>query len=408
MLRKGRNTLESQALRPQVMVVALKRLAGRLGPNVTLARFCREYGISKQKVYARFDDWSQLRKSAGLPGQGDRSSYTREGLIATVREAADALGEELSLPEFVRQTGISPRPIERLFGNWTALKAAAGLTRRRKPGPRPRLTKDELLAELRRVTTERGDVSLRAFCRELDVSPSTIERLGAWGELRHEAGLPRRARTGRPLWQTKLAGDLFDPQTERPADLPGAMLASRSRASLPVLSPAHADAHAAAQCDHETRHPAQTEMSVPPVDLVWTSPSVGGVSVWDDEGVGGSVGGVSAWDDQGVGGSGGGVSAWDDEGVGGSGGGVSESVPSRLAELATSIVVSGDERAMGDIEQHNDEGPTVPGPDCEPGRQRRTGFDREPGDERLDSEAQSRTRCGRPTTPAHRSRTRRL
>ena len=70
------------------------------------------------------------------------------------------------------------------------------------------------MGHLRRVVNERGDVTLRAFCRELEVSPATIERIGTWGELRREAGLPRRARTGRPSWETQQLGDLFDPQTE--------------------------------------------------------------------------------------------------------------------------------------------------------------------------------------------------
>ncbi|MDZ4689328.1 MAG: hypothetical protein SH850_29995, partial [Planctomycetaceae bacterium] len=45
----------------------LRLLAGRIGPNVTLDRFCREIGVAPGTVARFWGTWTQLRVAAGLP-----------------------------------------------------------------------------------------------------------------------------------------------------------------------------------------------------------------------------------------------------------------------------------------------------------------------------------------------------
>ncbi|MDZ4686073.1 MAG: hypothetical protein SH850_13475 [Planctomycetaceae bacterium] len=46
----------------------LRLLAGRIGPNITLDRFCREIGVAPGTVARFWGTWTQLRIAAGLPG----------------------------------------------------------------------------------------------------------------------------------------------------------------------------------------------------------------------------------------------------------------------------------------------------------------------------------------------------
>ena len=202
--------------RRAAMAAALRGVAERVGPDVTVARFYQETGITDRAIYQLFENWAALRVAAGLPAEVKRGrrTYSREGLLATLKETAAECGEDVSMNEFVSRTGVAAATVRRLFGSWTAFKESAGLTKARRPGPRPRFTREELLGHLRRLVDERGDVTLAAFCRELEISTQTLNRVGTWTELRRELKLPRRARTGRPKWQTELAGEIPDPSEE--------------------------------------------------------------------------------------------------------------------------------------------------------------------------------------------------
>jgi AcrR family transcriptional regulator len=201
------------------MIAALRELAEAHGPDVSVARFCRESGLSNSHIYRYFENWADLREQAGLPAFVDRTRiharHTEESLIEALRAVVQEVGEDVSLKDSQYHTGISPHPIYRLFGRWQAFKEAAGLPRQRKPGLPARHDEQSLLERLREFVKERGsDVTLYDFCRETGISPDTVYWYGSWRQLRRKLGLTDCGR--RPTWDpddpnAHLIANLWDP-----------------------------------------------------------------------------------------------------------------------------------------------------------------------------------------------------
>src|SRR5688572_12038854 len=99
-------------LRRQEIIAALREVANRLGPNISIAGFYRETGITDRKVYQLFDNWSDLRIQAGLPAEVNRSRtrYSREELLQQLHDLAAEIGDDISSTEFSSRTGISACP----------------------------------------------------------------------------------------------------------------------------------------------------------------------------------------------------------------------------------------------------------------------------------------------------------
>jgi len=115
-----------------------------------------------------------------FPSVATQRDLSRDDLIERVREIASVLGREtLPRAEFVRETGITVRQIEKHFDTWNELVEAAGL----EPYERNlRKTDDELLAALRDAFVEGGGILTRRrlpkHCRFGDYVYA--KRFGRW------------------------------------------------------------------------------------------------------------------------------------------------------------------------------------------------------------------------------------
>ena len=75
--------------------------------------------------------------------------HSREGLIARLKELVERLGDDITLVQFCRETGIGPGTVRIYCENWSDLRRMAGLPRRR--GRRPHFSDELLLSDLCRV-----------------------------------------------------------------------------------------------------------------------------------------------------------------------------------------------------------------------------------------------------------------
>ncbi len=198
------------------LVGELQELTAEQGPDLTLRQFCRATGRPASHVYRDFDAWADLRAAAGLSPQISRRAsrtHTRESLIAALRQAVSQQGPALSRVQFSRLTGISPHPILRVFGSWRALREAAGYTAHPRSGMPATYTRVQLEDLLRRLVAEQGPhITLHEFCRTTGVSPSTVDRLVGWGELRLGLGLMPSGSRRAAEFERSLAGEPLDPR----------------------------------------------------------------------------------------------------------------------------------------------------------------------------------------------------
>jgi len=97
----------------------------------------------------RIDEAELAAFRAGL-----RRRYTDEEILEELRATAGRIGRSPTMREFAQDAGahVHPQTVIEHFGTWNAAKRAAGLV------PRRFLTREELLAHLRRLGDELGRV----------------------------------------------------------------------------------------------------------------------------------------------------------------------------------------------------------------------------------------------------------
>src|SRR6476619_5397198 len=98
---------------------------------------------------------------------GIRRRYTDEQILEALRASAERLGRSPTMKEFAADpgAGMHPQTVIEHFGTWNAAKRAAGLM------PRRFATRDELVAELRRLGEALGRVPT---ARDLDERRGTM------------------------------------------------------------------------------------------------------------------------------------------------------------------------------------------------------------------------------------------
>lgn len=142
------------------IIKTMKNIAARKGRDwLTWKEFLSESNISSKQFNKHFVRWNDAIIQAGLKpldnkGRPDtKKGYSKEELLSKIKETANKLKRDhLAESEFTKETGISYRPIHRLFGNWEQAVKEAGL--KIHPAHKIKISEVELFQEYFRVTEE--------------------------------------------------------------------------------------------------------------------------------------------------------------------------------------------------------------------------------------------------------------
>lgn len=150
-----------------------------------------------------------MARQAQEPQRGLRT-MSRDDVLQMALELKEDYGEGLTLTAFRRETGLSQHLIFDLFGNWRELRMMIGLTPMA-PRSRKKFTNAQLVEHLKRLAGERGpNITQWEFCHAVGTSHAEIgRRFGSWGNLRVEAGLPRRIRRPSQFTDEQMLDDLL-------------------------------------------------------------------------------------------------------------------------------------------------------------------------------------------------------
>jgi hypothetical protein len=144
------------------IIEAIQNLAKKKGRNwLTHHEFLLELDISQHQFSNHFARWNDAVVQAGLrplskTGRPDKpKGMTKEHLIQSVLHIAEELGRKaISETEFTKKTGISYRPIHRLFGSWEQFVTEAGLSIH--PSHNKKIPDEALFKEFYRLRDEIG------------------------------------------------------------------------------------------------------------------------------------------------------------------------------------------------------------------------------------------------------------
>jgi AcrR family transcriptional regulator len=139
------------------------------------------------------------------PAWLDRRRRLLERLVELERESPG----RVSLSEFCRAAGVSETLVQRRFGGWRRLRAAAGLPAVRDLRGRGQVhSREALIASLKKLAQGRP-LTEREFCAKVGVSTTTIERhCGSWRALRAMAGMRKSPRRHRDIGSLEISLDL--------------------------------------------------------------------------------------------------------------------------------------------------------------------------------------------------------
>ena len=173
----------------------IKSIAAKKGRAwLTWKEFLLESGISSKRFHKHFVRWNDAVTQADLQildytGRPDKEKgYSKEVILDKIREIATTLKRNyLALGEFQKESGISERPIYRLFGSWEQAVKEAGLNIH--PAHNIKIPDDNLFQEYFRVTEELGHFpSYNEFSQKSENSIGVYEnRFGNFTEFRKHA-----------------------------------------------------------------------------------------------------------------------------------------------------------------------------------------------------------------------------
>lgn len=168
----------------QSLLAEVRRVAGLVsGETLTEALFNEHARVHSTTIRKRFGSWRDVLTAAGLPDRydGRTAAKNREHVLSEIRRIANELGKrELRRREFTEKSGITDRPVRRLFGSWRHALAAAQLEQ---VPLGKRYTDDECFENLLAVWTHYGRPPRHS---EMAKPPSVVgakayvRRWGAW------------------------------------------------------------------------------------------------------------------------------------------------------------------------------------------------------------------------------------
>jgi hypothetical protein len=179
----------------QDIIAAIQKLAKKKDRNwLTRLEFKAESGISQHQLSKHFARWNDAVAQAGLhpldkTGRPDQpKGMTEEHLLQTALRVSDQLGRKaISQTEFTKISGITYRPIHRLFGNWEQFVTKAGLDLH--PAHKRKIPNEDLFKESYRVRGEIGHIpSYQELAVHAKYSRGTFEnRFGSFSQFKVNA-----------------------------------------------------------------------------------------------------------------------------------------------------------------------------------------------------------------------------
>ena len=142
---------------------AIRHLAKDQRRNwLTFKEFIKSSRLSRKQFFKHFTKWNDAVMLAGLQpldrtGRPDqKKGYSRDDLLQSARQLAAKMHRDiLTEAEFTEATGISYRPIHRVFGSWNSFLAEAGLQPH--PMQKNKIPDAELFNDYIRVWSELGN-----------------------------------------------------------------------------------------------------------------------------------------------------------------------------------------------------------------------------------------------------------
>lgn len=176
----------------QDLLDALQDLAADLGRTPSY-RDVDERGQYSPGTYENhFGSWIDALRAAGFEADGRRNDEVgREGVLALLREVADAVGHPPTTGEFEERTDYRAPLIYKYFEDWETALDAAGLDPDGRPDRTGAIPEAELVAELRAATAALGRPPTEREMNELgEYSVGPFKRaFGSWSAAIEAAGV---------------------------------------------------------------------------------------------------------------------------------------------------------------------------------------------------------------------------
>ncbi|MDR5673114.1 hypothetical protein RH858_08120 [Halalkaliarchaeum sp. AArc-GB] len=166
----------------------LRRLVDKHGTSPKTTDMERDGAFSPGTYHRRFGSWNDALEAAELDPRESLERVSREELLNELRRLADERGSAPRTTDMVQDGAFNPGTYRRRFGSWDGALEAAGLDPRESSG---QISRDELLSELHRIADEKGAVPKTTdMIEEGAFSPGTYNRrFGSWDDALSAAGL---------------------------------------------------------------------------------------------------------------------------------------------------------------------------------------------------------------------------
>ncbi|PSQ39473.1 hypothetical protein BRD13_02840 [Halobacteriales archaeon SW_5_70_135] len=137
------------------LITALQRLDEEVDGTPTFEDMAEHGAFDPSTYYAHFGSWPDAKAAAGLdPATTTSRRIPDEELLGDLRRLEAELGRAPRQADVREYGDYSVRPYYRQWDSWDGMLDAAGLDIDRNPGA----SREDLLAELRRLADERGQV----------------------------------------------------------------------------------------------------------------------------------------------------------------------------------------------------------------------------------------------------------
>ncbi len=216
--------------RKEVLCLA-REMQREYGEKFSLRRFRAVMGVPLERIRQLFGGWPGLLKAIGLKSHRVKkpTQPTDRELIEALRELAREQGIWITQEDFARHVGVSVSFLYRRFGSWQALREAAGLGRRSKPGKI--YTNRELMDDMLRIYLKTGQVATRAVfmdCKGWTRFPANTLRNrfgGNWNSVMHAFGIYMQEYflSHDPNWTKDKHEEMFKPDVFAKVEWPAKM-----------------------------------------------------------------------------------------------------------------------------------------------------------------------------------------